>query len=441
MLKKFLFFILLCLIVGCKKDSAGNEDISNSNDEKIKIIFNIENQMDNPDIMSGIKDLQTDPKYSNYIIDVWEKPSDYASEMPLSVASGVAQDIIAIYNPYEMSQYNTQGIILPLNKYFDELGIDFDNTFGNYAKMSKIDGNTLIVPYNPTKWVLFYNKNVFDHAGIPYPDSEKPMTWKEYRELAKKLTFIENGEKTFGALHFNWGIFWYGEALMRINGGRNFYNSKGLSNIDDPSFKTALIRTYEMMHVDESIPSFAKNVIDGLKPTDFMSGKYGMFIQGPWVLNFLIDKVTYPRDFEVGIAPLPVFEGSKNRITWGVVSGFAVSKSSPHPEEAAKIAVELVKLASKYATVAPSTYISADSKDLFARIYDVLGVEGITKEVLNYNYSSQEVLFLDEKITGVKSVEYNSVMHEEVEKFLTKKQSVETTISNIKTRVDKLLSQ
>jgi multiple sugar transport system substrate-binding protein len=48
-----------------------------------------------------------------------------------------------------------------------------------------------------TYW-MFYNKNMFDEAGIPYPTPE--MTWTEYTEVAKKLTKREGDRVTqFGA--------------------------------------------------------------------------------------------------------------------------------------------------------------------------------------------------------------------------------------------------
>ncbi|KRG10709.1 hypothetical protein ACA29_20325 [Lederbergia galactosidilytica] len=40
---------------------------------------------------------------------------------------------------------------------------------------------------------LFYNKEIFDIFGVPYPDPERPMTWEEVRELAAKMTGQRNG--------------------------------------------------------------------------------------------------------------------------------------------------------------------------------------------------------------------------------------------------------
>ncbi len=42
--------------------------------------------------------------------------------------------------------------------------------------------------------LLFYNKNLFDAAKVPYPDPAKWMTWDEEIALAKQLTFDMNGK-------------------------------------------------------------------------------------------------------------------------------------------------------------------------------------------------------------------------------------------------------
>ena len=38
--------------------------------------------------------------------------------------------------------------------------------------------------------VLFYNKNIFDRFGVPYPQA--PLTWREFIEIAKKVTYVSD---------------------------------------------------------------------------------------------------------------------------------------------------------------------------------------------------------------------------------------------------------
>lgn len=46
----------------------------------------------------------------------------------------------------------------------------------------------MAAPLNSSSQVLYYNKDLFQQKGIPFPAGDKRMTWEELSELAKKLT-------------------------------------------------------------------------------------------------------------------------------------------------------------------------------------------------------------------------------------------------------------
>ena len=50
------------------------------------------------------------------------------------------------------------------------------------------------VPFALVNTVLYFNKDMFDAAGIAYPTDD--WTWEEFREAAKKLTIDKNGDGT-----------------------------------------------------------------------------------------------------------------------------------------------------------------------------------------------------------------------------------------------------
>src|SRR5690606_21518375 len=61
------------------------------------------------------------------------------------------------------------------------------------------DGNGEIwaIPFNANQHVLYYNKDIFDKFGVPYP-TDKQLTWDEVLELAGKLTRTDNGVNYIG---------------------------------------------------------------------------------------------------------------------------------------------------------------------------------------------------------------------------------------------------
>ncbi|MEF3304591.1 ABC transporter substrate-binding protein [Paenibacillus sp. GYB003] len=57
-------------------------------------------------------------------------------------------------------------------------------------------GKTYGVPVTDMKFVLFYNKDIFDKFGVSYP--KDGMTWEEATNLGKKLTRLEGGKQYVG---------------------------------------------------------------------------------------------------------------------------------------------------------------------------------------------------------------------------------------------------
>lgn len=85
----------------------------------------------------------------------------------------------------------------PLNEYmnkdesFKELMKDLYPGILNYSTM---DNNVYGLPVGYTSHVIYYNKTLFDKAGIPYPTGD--WTWDEFRETARKLSDPAN--KVYG---------------------------------------------------------------------------------------------------------------------------------------------------------------------------------------------------------------------------------------------------
>jgi multiple sugar transport system substrate-binding protein len=89
----------------------------------------------------------------------------------------------------------------PLVKQFNlDLGI-FPQAALDAIKNTNEKGELLGLPKNNLKpSVLFYNKDIFDKFGVPYP--KDGMTWDETFDLAKKMTRLENGQQIYGFTMF-----------------------------------------------------------------------------------------------------------------------------------------------------------------------------------------------------------------------------------------------
>src|SRR5690606_13136256 len=63
-----------------------------------------------------------------------------------------------------------------------------------------VDGTAYATPYRQDSWVLFYNKELFEQAGVAAPDGS--WTWEDFDAAAVELTGKLDGAK--GAYEHGW---------------------------------------------------------------------------------------------------------------------------------------------------------------------------------------------------------------------------------------------
>ncbi|WP_281890632.1 extracellular solute-binding protein [Paenibacillus sp. YYML68] len=441
-MKKLMSAVLAAALVfsasACAPEAKEKGNDAGAKEQQKKMVIHLNGIDEDIKMQKAMKEIQTLEKYKNVKFDFHGREADFMTAVPIAIAGGNQVDIIVVANPMIQQQWADAGTIVPLDDIAKSIGVDFNKEYGPYVANASNNGKLYTVPHNITRWALYYNKAIFDKAGVAYPDPKVPMTWDQYRETAKKLTSGSGASKVYGAFYLPWGTFWYGDAIMELGGGEHFYNDKKLSNIEHPAFARSMERVFHMMHTDGSMPSHANTVTAKTDPPAFMNGKYGMDIQGGWVLPWAADKTKFPRDWKIGVAPLPVDSGSKMK-TWGIVNGFGISPTSADPKLALDIAVELSRLSAKYADSSESANRTVEQKELFDVYNKALAEDGITSEQLKHIFASPDTIFVGEKIMGPNNVKYEKVVTEEVEKYLVKEQDLAKTIANIKERGDKTI--
>ena len=123
---------------------------------------------------------------------------DYAVKVTTMLEGGDTSDVFMIKEIDNLINWQAQGFAAPLADYIAK-GYDMSGFVGtevNYA----VDGVQYAIPFRSDFWVLFYNKDLFDAAGVDLPTND--MTWGQYAELAKKLTDKE--KDVYGTHYHTW---------------------------------------------------------------------------------------------------------------------------------------------------------------------------------------------------------------------------------------------
>ncbi|MHB0167247.1 ABC transporter substrate-binding protein [Klebsiella pneumoniae] len=167
--------------------------------------------------------------------------------------------------------------ILPMDelfKYGDQKAGDFlhKEFWPAMHKNAQVMGTTYAIPFHNSTPILYYNKTMFDQAGIKQP----PQTWAELLADAKKLTDESKGQ---------WGIMlpstnddyggWIFSALVRANGGKYFNEDyPGEVYYNSPTAIGALRFWQDLIYKDKVMPSGVLN--SKQISAAFFSGKLGM---------------------------------------------------------------------------------------------------------------------------------------------------------------------
>jgi multiple sugar transport system substrate-binding protein len=166
--------------------------------------------------------------------------------------------------------------------------------------------------------LLFYNKDLFDKAGLSYPpaDPAKAWTWTEFVNAAQKLTVDANGRHPTDEGFDATKIATYGAAFDKIYEGWTFYpfifsnggqvvNESGTQLLlDSPEAVEAIQSLADLMWVQHVTPTPAQDANLPGYVTMFQTGNLAMHISGQWSL---LDYASM-KDLNFGVAVLPKFK-------------------------------------------------------------------------------------------------------------------------------------
>lgn len=257
------------------------------------------------------------------------KWDEYWTLLSAGAEGGSLPDVFWMHSN-ESERYMSNDMLLDLNDRIEasEL-IDPANYPEDIWGLYTYDDHKYAVPKDIDTIAIWYNKKLFDEAGVDYPTSD--WTWDDLYETAKKLT------KEDGSV--------YGYANSSSNNQAGYYNmiyAMGGEVISEDKKSSG----YDKPETIEAMKFMDKFIQEGLMPTQdvmsetteevlFMSGKVAMVPQGSWMLAAMMeneyttenaDVVELPKDAETGRSP-SIYNGL----------GWTAAANTQYPEEAWKL--------------------------------------------------------------------------------------------------------
>jgi len=207
-----------------------------------------------------------------------------------------------------------QGLLEDLTPFIEQDKFDTSVFVPDALKTYQSEGKTWGLPLLTTGSYIYYNKELFDKAGVPYPPvdwDDKSWTWEKFIATAKKLT---KNTDTINKAQF-------GASVPVVNGNiegppmmwghdiwpEGAYEAGFAEGVDLTADKsmTAYQAFHDAVYKDKVAPNPATTDALAQLGGAFPSGKLAMEFQGGWGHWVYKELMTDPNGFCWGAAPLP----------------------------------------------------------------------------------------------------------------------------------------
>ncbi len=250
----------------------------------------------------------------------------YWTKLQTLLAAGTPPDVFAMDAPLYLD-YQSRDQLLNLQPYIDKNPGMLDGFYPVTLDAYKLPDGYYGMPRDFQTIVLFYNKDMFDAAGLPYPTAD--WTYDDLRTAAKALTIDNNGDGTIEQYGFATDL-WdmelsWSEAIWSW-GGEVISADHTKTLLGEPVAREAWQFFYDMMWTDRSIPD--PNTSGEYGQDLFQAGVAAMTSIGHWAVPGYATT-----DFKWDVAPLPT-SPTGGRVTSTNSAGFVVAKASKNPDAA-----------------------------------------------------------------------------------------------------------
>ena len=325
--------------------------------------------------------------HDDVTVELKEYPAgdDYDTALTADLSAGSAPDVFIVKNLKNYVTFTEGGVLLDISDVASEL----DPATGGLEPM-EVDGATYAVPYRQDSWLLYYNKELFEKAGVDEPDGS--WTWDDYEKAAADLTQGIDAQGVTGTYLHSWQSTVQGFALAQTEG----------ASLDGGDFGF-LAPYYERelaMQEAGSQPTYATVTTNELSyQSQFGTQKSAMMGMGSWYIGTLVaEQASGAADeFEWGIAPIPQQDESttgtdSTPVTFGDPTTMGVNAAID--EEKIEVAKDFLRFSAGPEGAAALAEIGITPALIDDTVADtVFGLEGVPQDDLSrFAYQTHETL-------------------------------------------------
>jgi multiple sugar transport system substrate-binding protein len=156
--------------------------------------------------------------------------SDYQKQLVTAFSAGAEPDVMLL-NHRRVAQFAAQDALESVGPYLEKSkALDAAGFYPEAPEAFEWDGKTWCIPQNASSLVVYYNRSLFDAAGMPYP--AEGWGWADLVQTARALTKDLDGDGLIDQYGVGMDV-----GLMRL---APFIWQNGGEVVDDPANPTRL---------------------------------------------------------------------------------------------------------------------------------------------------------------------------------------------------------
>jgi multiple sugar transport system substrate-binding protein len=249
-------------------------------------------------------------------------PDSYVQKIDTEFMGGTAPDVI-YGHPHYLAKWASEGLLMNLDPYFDKDHAFFyneDNFTTSLYDAFKWNGQHIGTINGSDTFLLFYNKDLFDKAGVAYPTDE--WTWDDFVAAGQKLT--DPATHQYGFSVNSWPVM--SEPFVASFGGSIFDDMNHPTKVtyDSPQTVAGLQFYQDLVYKYKISPSVQDSQTLG---SSFDTGKVAMDVNG----MYQVVSRKNITDFKWDVANLPMVKGMPRK-TIAFFAGYGINKSTKNPD-------------------------------------------------------------------------------------------------------------
>lgn len=244
-------------------------------------------------------------------------PDAYVAKISLAYVAKAEPDVLML-DASSSALFIHSEIVTDLTPLIDaDPTFHLDDYYPNVVDIARRGKALYAIPQDFTPMVVYYNKRLFDKAGVPYPTSD--WTFDQFRTIAQKLTIEgdkpDDAAKQYGFAFTNWPAGW---VMWLWNNGADHISpdgTKAVGYLDSPKSVQAVTFLRDLVH-EGLAPSISQTASLGVDL--FANGQAAMAVSGHWSM--------------VGYKAAPKGPDGKPKITWDDLGVVALPHNIPQSQ-------------------------------------------------------------------------------------------------------------